>query len=162
MAAHRPSKRFRLRVRNSDEVDRARALRLPLHRVGPEDLACFGFPMTFPPVLVVASSISKAVDTPLGVVVFHAEEAASRPRLEDLVVVMLRIDPLIARGLVLRHAAFLSPAQLLKRILQEDVEEEATLVRLQEFCPGLPPKGEPLPREELHRQDGNAWTEGRL
>ena len=161
-APHRPVLQFRARIEDESAVDRARQAGLPVHLVTPGDLACFGFPMSFPPVLVVGSEVSGAVDSCFDRITFASSEAAGRPRLEDLVVVMLRVDPLVARGLVLHHQPMLRPDRLLKRILQEEVEREATYVRLQEFVPTIPVVGEPLPARELHRQDQNAWVEGRL
>lgn len=160
--AHRPLVHFRAVLDEEESVRRARQAGLPVHLVSPGDLACFGFPMTFPPVLVVARELSRAVESRFARFEFASSEAAARPRLEDLVIVMLRVDPLVARGLALHHRSMMEGERLLKRILQEDVEREATYVRLQEFVPGLPVVGEALPSAELHRQDDNAWVEGRL
>ena len=88
--------------------------------------------------------------TDLPIVEFLSEAAVARPRLEDVLVAMLRFDILAARALVQRNLDLVDRAYLLKRIYQEDLEEQATRVRIQDFVP-LPPKGEPLPRRALER-----------
>jgi len=94
--------------------------------------------------------LKEAVTTHLPVVGFVSERAASHPRLEDVFIAMLRFDVLAARALIERNIDLVDRDYLLKRILQEDLEEEATRVRLQDFL-SLPRKGEPLPRDALER-----------
>lgn len=111
---------------------------------------------------MVAKGLVGLVGTSFPVLALRSEEAARRPTLEDLVVVLLMREPLLARALAMRHRKFLHPDRLLKRILQEDQERSATLVGLQELLPGLPRVGETLPRSSLELQDRNAWVGGRL
>ncbi len=130
--------RYRVRIRVQVDALAASKAGLPLHFVGPDVTGMWGLPSTGPGVLVVARELAGAVETDLPVEVFESAEAARTPRLEDLVVVLLRRDPLLARAFVLRHADLLDPDRLLKRVLQENVEEAATKVRLQAVMPGLP------------------------
>ncbi len=109
-----------------------------------------------------AREVASVIDTELTVVALESTEAARSPRLEDLVVVLLGRDPLLARALAVRHRVFLDPQRLLKRILQENLEEAATKVHLQSIVPALPRVGVSLPESHLARQDRNAWVQGRL
>ena len=119
----------------------------------PDDVASFGHAMTFPPFLVVARRFAGLVDTPFRIHVLESEEGALHPRVEDLVITMLKVDPFAARAVALGNPEFLDPVHLLRRVLQERVEREATLVRLQEISPGLPTVGAPLPLRGLRTQD---------
>lgn len=160
--AGRPRELFRLRIRSRDDARLARRAGLPVHLVTPEDTAAFGYAMTFPPRLVTARSLAGLVDTPYRVHPMESERDTLHPRLEDLVVVMLKIDPFAARAIALRNPEFIDPVRLLRRALQEGVEREATLVRLQEVCPGLPAVGESLPLNGLQTQDQNNTSAGAL
>ena len=160
--AHRPRTTFRVRIRDESDVAKARKVGLPLHMITPEVTAAWGFPHTSENWLVVAKSLIGLVDTPLPIIPLESEEAARRPGLEDLIVVLLKRDPLLGRSLALRHHKFIDLDRLLKRLLQEDLEEPATLVGLQELVPALPKVGMTLPRSALERQDRNAWVAARL
>ena len=148
--SHRPRSRFRLVLRDAGDVDAARALGIPAFAIPDSMVTMLGYPMRFPTLVVVPRGQRGAVTTDLPVVEFLSEAAVARPRLEDVLVAMLRFDLLAARALVHRNLDLVDRAYLLKRIYQEDMEEEATRVRLQDFVP-LPPKGEPLPRRALER-----------
>ena len=109
-----------------------------------------------------AREVAGLVETSFSTAILESSEAARSPRLEDLIVVLLQRDPLLARALAVRHRRFIDPQCLLKRILQENVEAAATRVNLQSIVPALPQAGDPLPEAHLARQDRNAWVEGRL
>lgn len=158
----RPRTAFRLRIRSEEDVARARRVGLPLHLITPDVTASWGFPGSAETVLVVAQILSPLIESRFPVVALVSESSARRPRLEDLIVVLLRRDPLLARTLAVRHSRFLDPDRLLKRILQEDVEEAATLVGLDDVVPALPRSGPALPRPELRRLDSHGWVDGRL
>lgn len=160
--SHRPRTTFRVRIESAEDVSEARRAGLPLHLIGPEVTAAWGFPRASESWLVVAKNLVSLIDTPMLVVPFESEEAARRPSLEDLIVVLLTHDPLVARALAVRHAKFLNTERLLKRLLQENLEAPATLVGLQELVPALPRVGATLPRSALEQQDRNAWVAGRL
>ncbi|MDE1835071.1 MAG: hypothetical protein KGJ23_00475 [Euryarchaeota archaeon] len=160
--AHRPHRTFRLRIRTIEDAREAGRAGLPVHAIPPEVTAAWGFPRSGGTWLVVAKGLVGLVGTSFPVLALRSEEAARRPTLEDLVVVLLMREPLLARALAMRHRKFLHPDRLLKRILQEDQERSATLVGLQELVPGLPRVGESLPRSSLELQDRNAWVGGRL
>lgn len=159
---HRPLTRYRVRIENRGDASRARKTGLPLHYLGREELAAWGFPSSRPDVLVLARELASLVETSLPVATLESSIAARTPRLEDLVVVLLQGDILLARALALRHRRFLDPNRLLKRVLQENLEEAATKVGLQRIIPALPRVGESLPEAALARQDRNAWVGGRL
>lgn len=161
-ASHRPPVTFRVRIKGRSDVAIARRAGLPVHLLEPEVTAAWGFPNGSPGLLVVAREIAGLVVSDYAMVTLESTEAARSPRLEDLVVVLLRWDPLLARALALHHRKFLDPNQLLKRILQESVEEAATQVRLQSIVPNLPSVGDSLPEEPLLRHDQQAWVRGRL
>jgi hypothetical protein len=154
--------RFRLALRDRSDVACARRAGLPLHLVTPDDVAAFGFPMTFPARLVVGRSLVGLVDTPFPVHPMEAEPCALRPRVEDLIVVMLKVDPYAARAIGLRNPAWVDPDRLLRRVIQEGCEREATLVRLQEIAPGIPVEGRALPIAGLRSQDRNNTARGLL
>jgi hypothetical protein len=158
----RPKERFRLRLRDRSDVDRARRAGLPLHLVTPEDAAAFGVPMTFPPQLVVGRSLVGLIDTPFDVLPMEEESSARHPRVEDLIVVLLDIDPFAARSIGLQNPEWVDPIRLLRRVIQERRERPATLVRLQEISPGIPIEGPTLPIEGLRSQDRNHTTRGLL
>lgn len=160
--AHRPRTSYRVRIRDRNDVLRARRAGLPLHFIGPEVTAAWGFPGSSQDLLVLAKEVVDLVDTDFAVALLESSAAARSPRLEDLVVVLLQRDPLLARAFALRHRRFLNPQRLLKRLLQENQEQAATLVGLQAIVPGLPREGETLPAAALVRQDSNSWVEGRL
>lgn len=147
---HRPRSRYRLVLRDAADVEAARALGIPAFAIPDSMVTMLGYPMRFPTLVVVPRGQRGAVATDLPIVEFLSEASVARPRLEDVLIAMLRFDVLAARALIQRNLDLLDPAYLLKRIYQEDLEEEATRVRLQDFVP-LPPKGEPLPRRALER-----------
>lgn len=148
--SHRPRSRYRLVLHDAGDVEAARGLGLPVFAIPDSTVTMLGYPMRFPTLVVVPRGHRRAVATDLPVVEFLSEAAVARPRLEDVLVAMLRFDVLAARALVQRNLDLVDRAYLLKRIYQEDLEEEATRVRLQDFVP-LPPHGEPLPRRALER-----------
>lgn len=118
-----------------------------------------GYPMRFPTLLVVPRAARSAVESNLPVVDFLADRAVSRPRLEDIMIAMLRFDPLAARALIHRNLDHVDKVYLAKRIYQEDLEEDATRVRLHELLP-FAPVGVPLSAEAIKRVDRANLPEG--
>lgn len=160
--SHRPRMMFRCDIRGPGDVEKLRKLGLPIHLVTPDVTACYGYPIAFPAVLVTSEMAARSMNSIYPVQTFQSAIAARDPRLEDLIIVMLRVDPLVARGIAVHHRQFIDPNRLLKRVFQENVEDVATLVRLQDMVPALPISGEQLPRKALTRQDRNAWVGGSL
>jgi hypothetical protein len=119
-----------------------------------------GYPVVFPPHLLVARAVEGAVDSSFPRLVVAAPEAALRPGIEDIVVALLRIDALAARGVATRNRASIDPVHLLRRVVQADVEREATWVNLQQFAPAIPKVGTPLPSAQLEEQDRTILVEG--
>jgi hypothetical protein len=147
---HRPRVRYRLVLHDAGEAEEARAHGIPVYAIPDSVVTMLGYPMRFPTLLVVPRGVRAAVTTELPIIEFVSDRAVAHPRLEDVFVAMLRFDVLAARALIQRNVEWIDRDYLLKRIFQEDLEEEATRVRLQDFLP-LPPKGEPLPRRALER-----------
>ncbi len=160
--SHRPRVRYRIRIRTARDAAWARHAGIPVYLLAPGILAALGYPMTFPPHLIVARECAEIIESAYPQIRFVSSDAAGHPRIEDLVVAMLRIDPLAARAVALRNREFVNPVRLLRRVVQEDVEREATLVRLQEVSPGIPDVGKPLPKAGLSRQDRNNEVVGML
>ena len=158
----RPVAQYRVRVRDEADVARARQFGVPLHLVSPVDAAVFGFPMTFPPVVVVWRPLRDAVLTRFEIREFESQSASRWPQLEDLAIVLLRIDPFAARAVLLRNREFVRPGYLASRVQEEGCVEEASFVRLQEVAPDLPVLGDQLSAGVLARQDANAVTLGLL
>ncbi len=157
--SHRPRKRFLVRIQSLEDVDRARRQGLPLLLVRSEDLSILRYPMHIPPTILVPREYREVLETSFPVRVFQASKPFDQPRLEDLVVFLLMHDPLAARAVVERNRDLLDFQHLTKRIYQEDLEEPATLVHLQDYI-DVPSVGEPLPREGLMRAiEGNRVTE---
>jgi hypothetical protein len=133
---------------------------LPVYLLTQEVVSAFRYPTRFPPRLLVAREVSPAVDSGFRRIEFARREAAMSPRFEDVIVAMLRIDPLAARALARRNPDLLDPVRLLVRVIEEDATRQATFVRLQQFAPGIPPVGEPIPARALERSDRNNVVTG--
>ena len=148
--AHRPRERFAIRVLTPDDVERLRAFDLPLFLLREDDVTMLGYPMRFPPIVVAARTLEPALRSDLRVLAFASEEAARHPRLEDIVVAMLKFDPLAARVLLERNRDLLDLRRLTKRIYQEDLEQVAASVRFQDTL-DLPGTEDAPPRPSIDR-----------
>jgi hypothetical protein len=147
---HRPRVHYRLVVRDAADAEKARLHGIPVYAIPDSVVTMLGYPMKFPTLLVVPRSLRQAIETKLPVIEFLSDRAVVRPRVEDVFVALLQFDVVAARALIQRNADWIDREYLLKRIFQEDLEEEATRVRLQDFLP-VPPKGDPLPRKALEQ-----------
>ncbi|MGA7860717.1 MAG: hypothetical protein WCB19_02535 [Thermoplasmata archaeon] len=151
---HRPTDRFRrIRLDTPEDVERARKSHLPVSLLEPKLVTNLSYPMNFRPRLLVAREIRAVLDSTYPLVNMASAEAAREPTLEDLVVAMLHVDTLAARAIALRNRDHIDPNRLLKRVLQDDAEQLATLVRLQEIAPAIPIVGRALPADQLNRHD---------
>ena len=160
-SSHRPPNRYHLVVRDERDVERARSLGIPVFALRDELVTMLGYPMRFPSALVVPRSMRTAIESSLPILEFLHEEAVARPRIEDIIIALLRLDPLAARAVLQRNRDLVDLAYLVKRVYQENLEKEATLVRLQDFVP-LPSVGEALPAAALERVASSNWPKGTI
>lgn len=90
--------------------------------------------MKIPKTIIVPREYRAAVITDLNLHTFESETpfiGSITPKLEDVVVFMLTLDPLAARAMIDRNE--LDHDYLQKRIYQENLEEEAVDVHLQDY-----------------------------
>lgn len=159
---HRPRALHRLRLRDARDVLSARRIHLPVSLLTSERVTALGYPIRFPPNLIVGQSLLPALDTSFPTIPFVDERAAGAPEIEDLIVALLSVDTLAARAVALRNRGLVDPIRLLCRVVREQEERRATLVRLQDVAPHIPSVGPPLPRQQLERQDRLNLPRGRL
>ncbi len=159
--SHRPRERLALRIARPEDVDRVRRFKLPIFVVREDQLEMLGYPMRLAPLVVAARVLEPALRSDLRVVTFVSEEAARRPRLEDLLVAILKVDPIAARALLERNRDLLDLAYLTKRVYQEDLEPAATAVRFQDVL-DLPPAGEVPAAAAIERLARANWPKGVL
>lgn len=148
--SHRPKKRFLVRISSPSDAERARKQGLPIILIQSQDLRILHYPLRIPPTLLVPREYRDVLETPLSVRVLQSLEPFDRPRIEDIVIFLLMHDPLAARAVVERNLDLLNLPHLTKRIYQESLEEQATLINLQDYIT-IPPVGDSLPREALQR-----------
>lgn len=149
----RPRRVYRLRVRGPEDVDTARRMGLAVYLLTSGRLRQLGVPVRLRPHLLLAQELDAVVDTEFPRIVFRWGETLRTPRIEELVVALLSVDPLSARLLALRNRAFLDPRRLAERVVQEGVAAPATRVGLQALAPGIPAVGSPWPRRALEQHD---------
>lgn len=149
--SHRPRTFYHLVLHKAQDVDAARSLGVPVFAIRDSLVRMLGYPMRFPTMLLLPRHLRDAVETDMPIVEFLSERAVRDPQLEDIPVALLLFDVLAARAVAERNRDLLDTEYLLKRIIQEDLEEEATKVRFQDILPSLPTKGKPLPRAALER-----------
>jgi hypothetical protein len=149
---HRPRNRYRLVIRDDNDARIAKRAKLPIFPIHDSMVTMLGYPMRFPTLIVVPTTARSAIQSDLPVVEFVSGRAVSNPRIEDIMIAMLRFDPLAARALICRNLDSVDKAYLAKRIYQEDLETDATRVRLYELLP-FSPVGEALPAHAIARVD---------
>ena len=132
----------------------------PVFALTPELVTALGYPITFPPHLLIPCDFAAAIETSLPVIIVASAESTLRPRIEDVITALLHVDPLAARGVAHRNRQSIDPVQLLRRVVQGEMEREATRVQLQEFSPTIPEVGSTLPKSELRRLDREAQVVG--
>lgn len=157
---HRPVVRFRLQLDSREDVLIARRSGVPVYLLEPWVVEALGYPLSFRPRLLVSKSDSCALMSNFIKIEFLDVQSVMRPHIEDVVVAMLKIDPIGARRLVRENLARVDTGRLLKRILQEDVEPLASRVRLQDYVPDLPIVGRCLNKGEIRRADQKLYSEG--
>jgi hypothetical protein len=156
----RPESRYRLLISNEEDVKVARQFKVPVYLLTPMLVTGLGYPVTFPEHLLVAREVSGAVDSEYPRIILSKIESALQPTIEDIVVALLSIDPLAARGVLIRNRSSVDPLRLLRKVIQEDVEREATWVNLQEISPAIPAVGPRLGRTILEAQDWSPMAIG--
>lgn len=149
---HRPVQHTRLQIDTPEKAEKAHRAGLPVYLLRPETVTMLGYPISFPPVLFAVEPTLSGIDTQYRKVRAASAEAVRDPRLEDVITMLLQVDELAARAVAERNRAELRPAYLLKRVLQEDLERAATLVRFQDFSSAIEPVGEALSKAALERQ----------
>jgi hypothetical protein len=145
----RPRKEYRPRVRSSRDVERLRRHRIPAFLLTSDRVTEAGYPVRFPSWLALPESIASQVTSDFRILPVRDSEALSDPGTAELVALLLKFDPLAARLVAVRNRRTLDPNELYRRVRNEGVERAATKVRLQEFSPGIPVVGVPLPRSEI-------------
>ena len=154
----RPAARYHVAVDSMEALEQARRVGLPIYLLEPWVSKALGYPLSFSPRLLVGRAVADAVhSTRFPVISFIDSAAARNPRLEDVIVAMLDIDPLGARRILRLNLDLVDPSRLLKRILVEDREPLSTLVGLQEFVPTLPVVGKTFPASELAEEDAKEF-----
>ena len=158
----RPPIRFRPRITRPEDVEEARKNGVPVYLLESKVVSALGYPIEFPPELVVARSCLGAIDTTYRTIPFVSDRAVHRPRFEDVALALLSVNRIAARALLQRNREHLDTGYLTKRVFQEDLEERATSVRFFDLVPGLARVGRALPKEAIERQLRKNPPTGRL
>jgi len=156
----RPPTEYRPRVRTPADVERLRRHRVPALLLTSEWVTKSGYPVTFRPWLAVSEKLSRKVTSEYRILPVKDEDALRQPGVVELVVLLLRFDPLAARVVAVRNRSRLDPNELYRRIRNEALEAAATKVRLQEFAPAIPKVGKPLPLADLRWVERNNPASG--
>jgi len=151
-APRRPRYAYRLRIRDPADVDVVRRRGLGAYLLTADVPTRHHYPMRFPPVLVVDPRLAPLLETPLRVVPFRAVEVLQDPPFEALVTMMLRVDEIAARVMLVRSSR-IDPGMLTRFVVGERLERSATLLRLQQFAPGIPTVGPAMPIAAVREQD---------
>jgi hypothetical protein len=148
----RPRRQYRIHIRELGDVEIARRRGLGMYILTADAATQHHYPMHFPPVLMLDPRLTGLVDTKLRTVAFQSTDALQNPPFEAIVTMMLRVDEIAARVMLLRNPGF--DAQALTRfVIRENLERQATLLRFQEFAPGIPIVGQPLTKAAVREQD---------
>lgn len=146
---HRPQKRFRLTIDSEQEAEIASRSSIPILWIDSSYTKMLRYPMTIPKTIVVPREYKSVIGTGLNLHTFESMTPFHDniiPDFEDVVVFMLTLDPLAARAMVDRNELDLDHLQ--KRILQEDLEKEASEVHLHDYV-DLPSADSPYDKERL-------------
>ena len=147
---HRPKAVYSLIIGSIEDVDIARELHVPKFTVTDQIVSMLGYRMHFPPFIVVPRYWSQVVETGLTLIEFATEVSVFSPHLEDIIVAMLKFDPIASRAITERNQDLLDMQRLLKRIYQEDLQVEASRVRFQDLLATLPDIGNSLPKKAVN------------
>lgn len=147
--SHRPQKRFIVEIKNKEDARKATGSDIPILWIDSSYTKMLRYPMTIPDTIVVPREFKDVIKTGLNLHTFESTTPFRDtvvPRLEDVVIFMLTLDPLAARGMVDRSDLDLTYLQ--KRIFQEELVQEASEVHLQDLV-DIPVTGEPLDKDPL-------------
>jgi hypothetical protein len=158
----RPRVRFLVRISTEEDADSANNASIPLFALTSDTITALGYPVRFPSQLVVARSILRAVETRFRTISFVSEEAALRPRIEDVTLAFSNVDPIAARVVLERNRADVDPEYLLKRVLSENLEARATYARFFDLAPALPRVGPSISVKSLEREFRKNPPTGRI
>jgi hypothetical protein len=158
----RPTQAYRARLSDPQAVEIARRAGLPVYLLEARTVTALGYPIDFPPVLLVARPFDSVIETLYRIVRFVSERAVASPRFEDIALALLSINRLAARAILERNRIRVDERYLLKRVIQEELEERATSVRLFDFVPSLPRVGRALSSTSIDAQMRKNWSTGRL
>jgi len=142
---NRPKKKFNLKVNSKKEAKKALKAGVPILWIEDSYTKILRYPMKIPEAIIVPREYRDVVRTDLNLNTFESETPFNDtiiPRWEDVVVFMLTLDSLAARAMTDRNE--LDHDYLQKRIYQENLEEEAVDVHLQDYLS--------LPYEEFDAQ----------
>lgn len=145
----KPKKKFKLIIEDRKGAEKALRSDIPLLIINSKETDILKYPMTIPETLITPREYEDAVKTIFNLHTFQSLDPFEKnltPKLEDVVIFTLSLDPIAARAMVKRSS--LNLQYLLKRIYQEGLEEPATKARLQDFI-NLPEVGKPLEKEKL-------------
>ncbi len=147
---HRPRVRYTLRLDSRQDVETARSEGVPVFLLDPAIVTSLGHRMKFPPFLLVPRAIRPSIRTRLRVIEMESESSLREPKIEELVVALLRFDEIAARAVVLRNARSIDRVRLYRAVAREGLEREATRVHLSDFAP-IPVVGSSLEKGALDR-----------
>ena len=136
-------------MRTPQDVERLRRHRVPAFLLTSEWVTRSGYPVSFRPWLALPERLTGCVSSDYRTLPVKDEEALRQPGPVELVVLLLRFDPLAARVVARRNRSVLDPHELYRRVRNEGLEGPATRVRLQDLAPAIPKVGTALPAEEL-------------
>ena len=141
--------RYTIRLRNEADVETARKAKVPVFLLTDRSMERLRYPMKFPPILFAAATYRAAVEAPW--IVMESTSPPSKPRDEDLLTYLLRLDPLAARAVLDRNIQRLDRDYLTLRITEERLNARATRVRMHDRLPKLITIGDSLPKQQLNR-----------
>ncbi len=132
---HRPQKRFRLVINDKSDAEQARISGIPVLWIDSSFTKILRYPMNIPDTIVVPREFRAVIESSLRVHIFDSMTPFTKngiiPQFEDVIVFMLELDPLAARAMVDRSD--IDYKYLEKRVIQENLEREASEVYLQDF-----------------------------
>lgn len=131
---HCPRKRFRLVIKDKNDAKQASVSGIPILWIDSSFTKILRYPMKIPDTIVVPREFETVIESSLRAHTFDSMTPFTKnsiiPQFEDMIVFMLELDPLAARAMVDRND--IDYRYLEKRVIQEDLEREASEVYLQD------------------------------
>ncbi len=132
---HRPQKRFKLVINDKNDAKQAWISGIPILWIDSSFTKILRYPMKIPDTIVIPREFIAVIESRLRVHTFDSMTPFTKndiiPQFEDVIVFMLELDPLAARAMVDRRD--IDYKYLEKRIIQENLEREASKVYLQDY-----------------------------